>query len=442
MIVTPQGLNVFPEDVERALLAQPGVKEAGVVGLPCQRRRADSCRARPRARRGCRSDRARRNADARRSPARLEHVDLAGPRLPRTEGTQKLKRRELQRWAAGETRARRPRRSAAITGRGRRRPLRRRPRLKPETTLDELGLSSLDRVELMMALEDAFQITLDEACLAKPERFDDLRGAGRRGSHDDRCPRLAGRAGLWRAAPAASRERATASRTSRFGSRPGTAGRSHGSCGASACPPGSCRSPACFSQLKVEGLEHLRGLHGPVIFASNHQSHMDTPTILIALPARWRYRVAPAMSREFFYAHFHRRAVGLEDLGHQQPELLRRLHVLQRVSAVARRERHAPDAALHRRRDAGRLLDPIFPEGERHDEGEMAPFRPGVGMIAARLDLPVIPGPARRARQGAPQDDEMAEAGPGARRVRRASDLDGEDYPALARQVEDAVRRL
>jgi len=34
MIVTPQGLNVFPEDVERALLAQPGVKDAGVEGEP------------------------------------------------------------------------------------------------------------------------------------------------------------------------------------------------------------------------------------------------------------------------------------------------------------------------------------------------------------------------------------------------------------------------
>ena len=33
MIVTPQGLNVFPEDVERALLAQPGVRDAGVVGV-------------------------------------------------------------------------------------------------------------------------------------------------------------------------------------------------------------------------------------------------------------------------------------------------------------------------------------------------------------------------------------------------------------------------
>src|SRR4029434_1780141 len=36
MIGTPQGLNVFPEDVERALLAQPGVKDAAVVGVPVE----------------------------------------------------------------------------------------------------------------------------------------------------------------------------------------------------------------------------------------------------------------------------------------------------------------------------------------------------------------------------------------------------------------------
>ena len=41
-----------------------------------------------------------------------------------------------------------------------------------------------------------------------------------------------------------------------------------------------------------------------MIFAANHQSHFDTPAILLALPARWRYRVAPAMAKEFFKAHF------------------------------------------------------------------------------------------------------------------------------------------
>ena len=52
------------------------------------------------------------------------------------------------------------------------------------------------------------------------------------------------------------------------------------------------------------GLEHLRGIDGPVIFAANHQSHLDTLAILDVLPPRWRYRVAPAMAKEFFKAHF------------------------------------------------------------------------------------------------------------------------------------------
>ena len=38
---------------------------------------------------------------------------------------------------------------------------------------------------------------------------------------------------------------------------------------------------------------------GPVIFASNHQSHIDTPVIMAALPPAWRYRIAPAMAKEF-----------------------------------------------------------------------------------------------------------------------------------------------
>ena len=33
MIVTPEGLNVFPEDVERVLNDLPGVRESAVVGV-------------------------------------------------------------------------------------------------------------------------------------------------------------------------------------------------------------------------------------------------------------------------------------------------------------------------------------------------------------------------------------------------------------------------
>src|SRR5207248_5491031 len=54
----------------------------------------------------------------------------------------------------------------------------------------------------------------------------------------------------------------------------------------------------------VSGLENLRGLDPPLIFASNHQSHLDTPLILAALPSHWRYRIAPAMYKEYFEPYF------------------------------------------------------------------------------------------------------------------------------------------
>ena len=33
----------------------------------------------------------------------------------------------------------------------------------------------------------------------------------------------------------------------------------------------------------------------------------------------------------------------------------------------------------------------IFPEGKRTDAGEINRFQPGIGMIASRLDVPVVP---------------------------------------------------
>ncbi len=66
MIVTPEGLNVFPEDVERALDTQPGVKESAVVGAAARGidRRAGSRDPRRRTRRRRRCDRPERQPSA------------------------------------------------------------------------------------------------------------------------------------------------------------------------------------------------------------------------------------------------------------------------------------------------------------------------------------------------------------------------------------------
>jgi 1-acyl-sn-glycerol-3-phosphate acyltransferase len=84
----------------------------------------------------------------------------------------------------------------------------------------------------------------------------------------------------------------------------------------------------------------------------------------------------------------------------------------------------------------------IFPEGVRAETGDIKPFRGGVGMIASRLDVPVIPVRLDGVDRVLHPTWRMARPG----RVRVAFGaplrLRGDDYAALARQVEDRVRSL
>ena len=433
MIVTPQGLNVFPEDVERALTAQPGVRDAGVVG-----RRVDG-EERVHAvlvlEPGADVDAIVRGANARlEDHQRIWSTSIwPGSALPRTEGTQKLKRRELQRWAAGEAPSA-PRASSgdsveAIVARfasGR--------DVTPETTLDELGLSSLDRVELMMALEDAFHTTVDESALAETRTVGELKGlvegdgiaeASAPGSRVERQVTPGPQATQPLFFPTWNRW--TVSWTLRRLSLPTWI-----------LPLGRL-----FVNLQVEGLEHLRNLPGPVVFAANHQSHLDVPTILMALPARWRYRVAPAMSREFFQAHFHPEQVSwrawlTNSLNYFGAAMFFNAFPLAQSGAGTRQTLRYIGALAA---EGYSIL--IFPEGARHPDRQMARFRPGVGMIASRLALPVVPVRLEGLDRVLSPTMRWPKRGP----VRVVlgpplTHLEGEDFPALAREVEQAVERL
>jgi long-chain acyl-CoA synthetase len=179
-----------------------------------------------------------------------------------------------------------------------------------------------------------------------------------------------------------------------------------------------------------------------VIFAANHQSHMDTPAILWALPARWRYRVAPAMAKEFFRAHFFpeqhtTRQWFTNSLNYYLAALFFNAFPLPQREAGARQTLRYIGELLG---DGYSVL--IFPEGRRTMEGEIQTFRPGVGMIASRLGVPVVPIRLEGLDRILHQKAGMAT--PGRARVAFGPPLrlSGDDFAGLARQVEDAVKRL
>jgi long-chain acyl-CoA synthetase len=415
MIVTPEGLNVFPEDVERVLNEIGGVRDSAVVGVTqgAEERVHAVLVLEP----GTDKDAIVREANRHlqdHQRIRAASIWPAGE-LPRTEGTRKLKRAAIREWVqSGE-------KPPAISSNGSLESLIGRfahgRDVSGTTTLEELGLSSLERVELMIALEDRFQTRLDEARFSQAASVADLKQLV--------------------ATPAAAEE---VNQPVDFPSWNRT------------WPVRLVRRLSqatwilplarAFAWATIEGREHLRGLDGPVIFAANHQSHMDVPVILAALPGRIRSRVAPAMAKEFFKAHFFPE-------GHTWKQRFTN-SVNYYLAAFYFNAFPLPQREVGARQTlayAGDLIGSgwsilIFPEGERSATGDIKPFRGGIGMMAARLDVPVVPVRIDGVDRVLHIKAKMATPG----RVRVAFGvpmrLHGEDYAALAAAVEERVKSL
>jgi long-chain acyl-CoA synthetase len=451
MIVTPEGLNVFPEDVERVLNEQPGVKDSAVVGAPVPGSSAERVHAVLLLTPGTDPDAVVRGANAKLGDHQKVRASIvwSGEELPRTEGTRKLKRRELRTWvtdqrapgdASAEGRASRSgvpqgRTIASILDRfapGR--------AITPSTTIDELGLTSLERVELMMALEEAFQITVDETSFSSAATVADLEtlagvkpGSGggqtgvRPGSDRGQTPAAA-------AAPNHAEKEIVFPSWNR--SLPARIARR------ASLPTWILPLGRVFARVTVHGLEHLDTIRGPVIFASNHQSHFDAPVILDSLPPRWRYRVAPAMMKEFFDPHFFpERYTRMEWFTNSLNYYLSALFfnafpLTQRSTGTRQTLRYIGELAA----DGYSLL--IFPEGSRSEGDGIETFRPGVGMIASRIGLPVVPVRVRGLDLVLPRHAKFPSVERATCTFGAPISLTGNDYAALAAEVEHAVRVL
>jgi 1-acyl-sn-glycerol-3-phosphate acyltransferase len=134
-----------------------------------------------------------------------------------------------------------------------------------------------------------------------------------------------------------------------------------------------------YTRRRVAGREHLDDLTGPVIFVANHNSHMDTPVILRALPGRWRRRTAVAAAVDYFYDK-RRKALSASLVFGTVP--------LDRSSGAGA----GPGQTAHLDRlidDGGSLL--IFAEGTRSRDGRVRRLKSGAALLAAEHDLPIVP---------------------------------------------------
>jgi long-chain acyl-CoA synthetase len=382
VIVTPAGLNVYPEDLEAAIRKQPGVRDCVVIPLE-RGGNAEPCAVL-----------LMENSDQRAAAAAIEKANSALAEYQRVRTWIVWPEFDFPRTPTGKPRL------SLISSRAKQILDDRkvggpgnveadfRPASPPQGAIDELverfrsgkgrdaqagghleqqlNLSSLDRVELLSALEERFHVELNETAFANAKTVADLERVLQQ--------------------PAARRSQYV-------------------------YPRWTQREPIRWLRLavyytlvwpatqilghpRIVGRENLGGLRGPVLVVSNHITRRaDIGLILAALPPRYRHRLATAMGgetlqemhnppREWFFAR--RWAY---QIGYWLATLLFNVFPLPQFSGFRESFRFAGDSV-----DRGYSVL-VFPEGvvNNSEDGRMAPFQSGIGLLAENLGIPIIP---------------------------------------------------
>ncbi|HKE59317.1 MAG TPA: lysophospholipid acyltransferase family protein, partial [Pyrinomonadaceae bacterium] len=146
-----------------------------------------------------------------------------------------------------------------------------------------------------------------------------------------------------------------------------------------------------MARATIRGRNRLANISGPLVFVCNHVTLADHALVLLALPRKFRRRLAIAMDGELLKQwRYPSRDIKLFTRLVQRVEYL--LVVLFfNVFSMPQKSGFRRSFAF-----AGELMDRgynilIFPEGERTKHGEMNPFRPGTGLLISQLNAAVVP---------------------------------------------------
>ena len=129
----------------------------------------------------------------------------------------------------------------------------------------------------------------------------------------------------------------------------------------------------------------------PMLIVANHVTTYDGPLIQYALPGSIRRRLAVAMSGEMLEDFRHFRNPDNGRFSPFGPLAYLLITALFNVFPLARQRNFQPSFA-----HAGKAMDRgfnvlVFPEGTRSAEGELARFRPGIGLLVKQSGASVLP---------------------------------------------------
>lgn len=180
---------------------------------------------------------------------------------------------------------------------------------------------------------------------------------------------------------------------------------------------------------EVFGLDNLEGLRGPVMFISNHSSHLDASIILVTLPRSWRDKTATAAAKDYFFDVWWRSAF---------TALVYSGFPVERGAGE-----RATAKAKELIRDGWNII--VFPEGTRSKDGWLQRFRHGTARLALDMSMPVVPIAIVGAYAAMPKGRSWPKPGRPPIRVRYGRPLfpqEGETHQQLSLRMQQAIGEL
>jgi long-chain acyl-CoA synthetase len=193
-------------------------------------------------------------------------------------------------------------------------------------------------------------------------------------------------------------------------------------------------------KMEVIGKESLLQIDEPVIFVSNHTSHLDSLMIARALPAQLSNNLAVAAAADYFFG------IG-EGTGKARGLMQGVLPVL--APMLINAFPFSRKGAIRKSLDLmGEILDDgwsvlIYPEGTRSLTGEMGPFRSGIGLIASEMQAPILPVKVEGLYELMPKGSAFPQKGGAIVKFGRPMRFtDEENHTNISERIENEIRKM